>query len=393
MTPRHRLLVLVVSVPLMAFAVVGGALGRSANASEQGTESFRALRIFQDVVALILDNYVEEVDIDHVMHGALRGLADGLDADSAYLTAAQATAAARGGAAPAHTGLTLTRQYYLRVIAARDGSPAARAGLRPGDYIRAIGGEPTRDLSVLDGQQRLSGAVGSTVTVTVLRGSAAEPHEVTLTREALGPLPVRGRVAQPGTGVLRIAEFSAATSKELRSEAAALTRAGAARLVLDLRGASGGDLDLGFEAARLFVSSGVLGYRQSRGADKQPVSSASGDGALTVPVVVLIDSGSSGPAEILAAALQGTRRGRVVGERTIGRTARQRLVSLPAGDALMLTHLMYLAPGGGAIHGKGIVPDVAVDRVEVEFGDTPPPGDPALDAALQAFESAARPAA
>lgn len=391
MTSRHRLLVLAVSLPLMAFAVAGGALSRSASA--QGSDGVRALRIFQDVVNLIVSNYVEEVNVDTVMDGALRGLADGLDADSSYLTAADATAASKGGAAPAHPGLTLTRQYYLRVIAARDGSPAARAGLRPGDYIRAIGGEPTRDLSVLQGQQRLAGVAGSTVTVTVLRGNAAEPHELTLTRAVPTPLPVRGRIVRPGVGLLRVAEFSQSTIRELRSEAGALTKAGATALVLDVRGASTGELDLGLDAARLFVPRGVLGYRQSRGAERQAISAASGDGALTLPVVLLIDAGSSGPAELLAAALQGSKRGRVVGERTVGRAARQRLVPLPAGDALMLTHLMYLAPGGEAIHGKGIVPDVAVDRVEVDFGETPPAGDPALDAAITALDTPATPAA
>ena len=134
MTTRTRLIVLCVSIPVLAFAVVGGALGRTALA--QG-ESYRYLRIFQDVVTLIVDNYVEEVNVDKVMHGAMHGLADGLDPDSAYLDVEQMKALEHPAADVAQPGLELTRQYYLRVIAARDGSPAAKAGLQTG-RLRAI---------------------------------------------------------------------------------------------------------------------------------------------------------------------------------------------------------------------------------------------------------------
>ncbi len=116
----------------------------------------------------------------------------------------------RGGAAP--TGLELTRQYYLRVIAARDGSPAAKAGLRPGDYIRAIDGQSTRDITVFEGMRLLRGKAGTKVKLTVLRGNAAEPHEVELQREQQPALPVKGRALQAGTGYLRIGEFTKATA-------------------------------------------------------------------------------------------------------------------------------------------------------------------------------------
>ena len=131
-----------------------------------------------------MSNYVEEVKVDHVMEGAMRGLADGLDPDSAYLNAKQVKALEAGETLPdGDVGLELTRQYYLRVIAARDGSPAAKAGLQTGDYVRAIDGKPTRDMSVFEGTRLLRGQPGSKVTLTVIRGNAADPHEVTLVRE------------------------------------------------------------------------------------------------------------------------------------------------------------------------------------------------------------------
>ena len=152
-------------------------LGRTASA--QG-ESYRSLRIFNDVVKLIIDNYVEEVDVDKVMHGAMHGLADGLDPDSAYLDAQQMKGLAQTAADTAHPGIELTRQYYLRVVAARDGSPAARAGLKPGDYVRSIDGQSTRDTTVFEGMRLLRGKAGTKVKLAILRGNAAEPHEVEL---------------------------------------------------------------------------------------------------------------------------------------------------------------------------------------------------------------------
>jgi carboxyl-terminal processing protease len=385
MTSRTRVAVLLVSLPVLAFAVVGGVLGRTASA--QG-ESYRYLRIFQDVVTLILDNYVEPVEIDKVMHGAMHGLADGLDPGSAYLDAAQMKTFGQSGGDTAHPGLELTRQYYLRVVAARDGSSAAKAGLRPGDYVRSINGQSTRDTSVLEGMRLLRGKAGTKVKLAILRGNAAEPHDVELTREAASPAPVRSRVATAGTGVLRIAEFSRATAGEVKNEIGALTRGGASRVVIDLRGTATGDLDAGFEVARLFVPSGVLGYRQSRGQEKEAVNAAGGDGAVSVPVAILADNGTSGAAEVFAAALSGNKRATVVGERSQGRAGRQKVVPLPDGAGLMLTHLLYLGPGGAALQERGVTPDVTVDEPPVDFGLEPPPGDAALDKAIEALTAA-----
>ena len=380
MTPRLRAAVLAVSLPVLAFAVIGGFLGRDAAA--QGG-NYQHLKIFEDVVTLILNNYVEEVDVDKVMHGAMHGLADGLDPDSAYLDARQMQTVDAPATGLADPGLELTRQYYLRVIAARDGSPAARAGLRPGDYVRSIDGQSTRDTTVYEGMKLLRGKAGTKVKLAILRGNAAEPHEVDLVREAPQPLVPKARALAAGTAYLRVPEFSKATAGQIRGEIATLTRGGAARLVIDLRGTATGDLDFGYEAAKLFVPSGVLGYRQTRGQEKQPVSAATGDGAVTLPVAVLTDNGTAGAAEVFAAALGGNKRASVIGERTIGRAGRQKVVKLPDGAGLLLTHLLYLGPGGASLHERGVVPDVAVDVPTVDFGVEPTPGDPVLDKAVE----------
>src|SRR5713101_5222948 len=181
MSSRTRMIVMSISAPVIAFAIVGGFLGK-VMARE---DTYQHLKIFDDVVSLISSNYVEEADIDKVMRGAMRGLADGLDPDSAYLTVAEVRQVESGAVLPpGGVGLELTRQYYLRVIAARDNSPAAKAGLRTGDYIRAINDTPTRDLSVREGTRMLRGAAGTKVSLTVIRGNASDPRVIELTRVA-----------------------------------------------------------------------------------------------------------------------------------------------------------------------------------------------------------------
>src|SRR6478672_5344199 len=193
MTLKTRLSILLLSTPALLFVVVGGLMGNVL--TPRGDEAFTHLRVFDDVVTLVLGNYVEEVKIDRAMEGALKGLAEGLDPDSAYLNPQQVAEIQSGTPLPeGDVGLELTRQYYLRVISARDGSPAAKAGLQTGDYVRGIDGKPTREMSVFEGSRLLRGEPGSKVVLTIIRGNAADPHEVTLVREKpAGPL-VSGRL-------------------------------------------------------------------------------------------------------------------------------------------------------------------------------------------------------
>jgi carboxyl-terminal processing protease len=383
---RGRILVLAVSLPVIAFAVIGGFMSKAI--ARQG--SYEYLRIFEDVVSLILNNYVEEVNIDKVMHGAMHGLADGLDPDSAYLDVNQVKVHDKGDAGGSgQTGLELTRQYYLRVVAARDGSPAAKAGLMPGDYIRAIDGQSTRDTTVYEGQRLLRGKPGTKVHLTVLRGNAVEPHEIDLVREGIAATPVKSRIAAPGVGYVRVSEFGKATPDQLKGEISSVSKAGAKSLIIDLRGTAFGDVDAGIAAARLFVKSGVLAYRQDRGKEKEAVSAVAGDGSIAIPTVLLTDNGTSNGAEVFAAALSGNKRAQLIGERTLGRAARQKLVRLPDGSGLMLTHLIYMTPASVAIHEKCLVPDVAVEQPDVEFGQPPAAKDPTLEKAIASLTTKA----
>ncbi|MDQ3347704.1 MAG: S41 family peptidase [Acidobacteriota bacterium] len=432
MTFKTRLSVLLLSTPVLVFVVVGGLMGSPSRPN--GDNTYQHLRVFHDVVSLVLNNYVEEVKIDRAMEGALKGLADGLDPDSAYLNSRQVADLEASPAPPeGDVGLEITRQYYLRVISARDGSPAAAAGLRTGDYVRAIDGKPTRDMSVFEGTRLLRGQPGSKIVLTIIRGNAALPHEVPLVREKpAGPL-VSGRLisldgggAAPATGTpaatgragyVRIASFRTGVVEELTKQVAALSTAGARALVIDLRGTAEGALDNGIAAARLFVKSGTLSIRAGRnGGNKETIEAGAADGAVTLPVQLLVTGGTSGPAELFATALRDNKRAELIGEHTLGRAGLQKLVKLPEGRGLWLTYAQYYRsaanleaqdrkppspssstpdigtggrpnapkiPGAEAIHGKGLQPDVPVEDAEVtEFGAARSLDDPILDAAL-----------
>src|SRR5262245_11286369 len=230
MSSRTRLVVMSISAPVLAFALVGGLLGK-VMARE---DTYQHLKIFDDVVSLVTSHYVEEVNVDKVMKGAMHGLAEGLDPDSAYLTTEQVRQVESGAPlAPAGVGLDLTRQYYLRVVSARDGSPAAKAGIRTGDYLRMINNVPTRDMSVWEGVRALRGAPGSKVSLTIIRGNAADPHVVELTREADAPPAVTSKTAAPGVGYVRISGINASTPSQVKSQVGELSKNGASKVIVD----------------------------------------------------------------------------------------------------------------------------------------------------------------
>ena len=379
MSSRFRVFVLALSIPLIAFAVIGGYLGQ---AIAKDT-TYQHLRVFEDVVSLVLNNYVEPVDVKQAMKGAMKGLAEGLDPESAFLTpdlVRDLESNTTGGAAD--IGLDLTRQYYLRVVSARDGSPAAKAGIRTGDFIRAIDNKPTRDMSAFEGERLLHGAVGSKVQLLVIRGNAADPHVVDVVRERATVPDMTSRMVE-GAGFVRIVDFTKETPARLKQAIDTLAKSGASKYLIDLRSTARGDVDDGIAAARLFVRNGTLGVRLTRGDQKEVITAQSTDGAIVAPVVLLVDQGTAGAAEVFAAALDGNNRADLVGEHTLGRAARQRLIKLPDNSGLWLTYVRYLTPASNAIHEKGLDPDVEVEQPEVEFGSDPPTTDATLQKALE----------
>jgi carboxyl-terminal processing protease len=382
MSFKTRMSVLLVSTPVLAFVIVGGLMGSERGSGEQ---TYQHLRLFEDVVQLVTNNYVGEVQLDKVMEGAMRGLADGLDPDSAFLNSAQVKALESGEGIPdGDVGIELTRRYYLYVVAARDGSPAHKASLRTADTIRAIDGKPTRDMSVFEGTRLLRGKPGTKVTLTIIRGNAADPHEIVLVREkAAGPTVTSRLIGS--TGYLRIASFRDGVVEDVKKHAADLTKGGAKALLVDVRHTAEGPLENGIAVARAFVKSGTLAIKAGRGKPepREPVTARAGDATIDLPAAVLVTTGTAGPAELFTAALNDNDRADLVGERSLGRAGMQKLVKLPEGRGLWLTYARYLTPKGNPIQGRGVEPDLAVEEPDVEFGVTAPTQDPILDAALE----------
>jgi carboxyl-terminal processing protease len=246
-------------MPIIVFVLVGGYLGQVMAKDD----TYQHLRVFDDVVTHVVNNYVEEVDLKQAMRGAMRGLAEALDADSAFLTPDLVrTVESNASAGPADVGIELVRQYYLRVVSAREGSPAAKAGLRTGDFIRAIDNKPTRDMSAYEGARLLRGAAGSKVALLVFRGNAADPHELTLVRERIAGPELTSRMANGTTGYIRVVDFTKDSPARLKQAFDALAKTGATRYIIDLRGAARGDLDDGIAAARLRPRPGATSCRR-----------------------------------------------------------------------------------------------------------------------------------
>jgi len=383
MTSKSRWLVFLISTPLVVLAAVGGMIGANP-ATTVPEQAFTHLRVFEDVVSLIMSSYVEEADPDNVMEGAMRGLADSLDPMSAYLTPDEVAIAKANAALPAgDVGLTVSRQFYLRIVGVRDGSPAARAGLRTNDFIRGIDSKPTREVSAFTGARLLRGAPGSKVELTVLRGNAAEPHVVTLVREVpTGEAVTTTRMAS-GPAVVRVASFGAGAAAALGTALEGVQNAGASGAVIDLRGTADGPVEEGIAAARLVVKSGTLAIRAERGQPQVTTSAAAGDGRITLPLVLLVSNGTAGASEVFAAALSGNGRADLVGEPTAGLAAAQRLITLAEGRGLWLTYARYLSHDGEPIHERGLRPKVPVESPSVAFDQAPPATDEMLAKAIE----------
>jgi carboxyl-terminal processing protease len=211
---------------------------------------------------------------------------------------------------------------------------------------------------------------------------------VQLIRATMPASEVHNNMAAPGVGHLRIAAIGPNTIAQARTQIAELQKAGATNLIIDVRRTSTGETEQGLALARLFVSQGTLAIREraaGAGAAREVIGANAGDGAIKLPILILVDSGTSGAAELFASAMSGNQRADLIGEHTIGRTAVQRLIKLPDSSGLWLSTSRYLTPAGQPLHEKGLEPAVPVQEPDVEFGQTPPAGDPVLEKALERF--------
>jgi carboxyl-terminal processing protease len=275
------------------------------------------------------------------------------------------------------------------VVSARAGSPAEKAGMRPGDVLKTIDAKHTRPLAAQVGQRLLRGAPGSVVKLTVLRAGESDPLEISLVREKAVPVPPKGRILDgTTTGYLKLAEIRPQSADDVRTELEALRKSGAKDLVLDLRGVAEGSIPEAARVAELFLKGGVVAKIKGAHVTDEVLKADPARSMCDLPMATLIDHGTAGPGEIVAGALLDAGRSPLVGKRTFGRAASQKAVPLEEGG-LVVTFAKYFTPKDNAIHGKGVEPTVAVkttdDDDDAEEGATPT--DTILEKALEVLRS------
>ena len=376
---RAKHLILGFSIPFVLYAILGGFLGRALARDS----AYRYLSVFQDVVTHVMNYYVEQPEMDEVMDGAIRGMMDALDPDSCYLTPEEYAAFTTPEADPkADIGVEVTKRYYVQVVSVLAGSPAEAAGLEPGDLLKSIDGKNTREVNVIVGEAMLRGPAGSKLELEVIRGRQPEPIQIAVTRRDVVSSPVEFELLEDGTGYVHITSFRAGIATDVKRSLEMLKGQGAERIVLDVRNSFGRNAADGARVAELFVAGGVAARLQSRKGETTDVTLASDRVAFAGPIVVLINRGSSGAAEIVASGIRSANRGELVGVQTSGRSAVQKTMELGDGAGLVLSVGQYWTPDGKAMLGEGLEPTVEVSRP----ADTPADEDPVLDKALEILE-------
>jgi carboxyl-terminal processing protease len=359
MSPLAKKIVVGISVLVISYVAAGYMLGKSSN-----DNAFRALTVYSEVLDKIQQYYVDEANMRAVTNGSLHGLLDSLDPQSAYLSPLEYKDYKEKSASnpPAESGLVLTRRFgYIGVVAVLPDSPAAKIGLRIGDILEKIASFNTSQMAIDQAQLLLKGQPGTTVPLSVIRRGKAEPQEMTITLAKLAPAKlVAEDKLQGDVAYLRVEAFEPGTSKQIREKLVQLQKAGAKKLILDLRDCAMGDDQEGIATAQLFLQSGTI--TTLKGQTVSPVVSAADPAKVvwTQPVAVLIGNGTAGAAEILASAIADNKRGDTIGDRTYGTASQQKLIGMDDGAALILTVANYFTPANKNIAADGVSPSVEV---------------------------------
>ena len=324
------------------------------------------LGLFRDVLKQVEKSYVEPVTSDELVRDALKGMLTRLDPHSDYMDQEQyqqMTAVTRGQFGGIGVELTLEARVP-EVIAPIDGTPAADAGIEPGDRITKIDGPRTTGMDVEEIVKRLRGEPGTRVILTISRNDRA-PFDLTLVRTIIRVVSVKSDLKGDNIGYARIAAFTESTPAELASAISHLKDRAHGRLnglILDLRNDPGGLLDAAVEVAGDFIDGGVVVTTRGRTGQDDHVYRAptTGDLLRGTPIVILINSASASAAEIVAGALQDHHRATVMGTRSFGKGSVQTIIPLEGQGALRLTTALYFTPSGRSIQGEGIAPDIIV---------------------------------
>lgn len=362
MFAKAKLTIIFFSALVVAYAVVGGMMEKVSARDEV----YRGLAIFTDVISKVKEEYVETPDMDKATKGALHGMMEALDPYSSFLDAkTYDKVQERNETYKASPGVVLSKRYgYGYVVSVVPGSPAEREGLRSGDLIESIDGHPTTQMSLLEAQSLMLGPTGSTVQLNLIRARRTAPAEVKLSREELAHAEPSVKIFEEGIGLLRIGHFLPGTSDIVQSKLKMLQSSGVRGLLIDIRGAGEGALEEAANVADLFLSKGATIVKIENRQGNQRVRESISDPSLSgLPIVLLVDSGTSGSAEVFAAALQDHKVAEVVGEKTNGQGSSQETFFLEDESVLFVSTEIYYRPEGKPLQaenlkGSGVTPDV-----------------------------------
>jgi carboxyl-terminal processing protease len=362
--PRHSLL-------LRSIAVAGAIALIPATTSaiaEGESATYKQLDLFMDVFQRVKADYVDKVDDEKLIKGAIDGMLASLDPHSSYLDARDfqqlrtQTDGNYGG-----IGLSVTMEDgAVKVIAPTEDTPAWRAGIKAGDYITHINGQLVYGGTLDDAVDKMRGQPNTSVKLTIAREGRDEPFDVTVTRAIIELKPVKWKV-NGNVGIIHIISFSADTGNDVRMAIRGVEKSLGHKpvgYILDLRSNPGGLLDEAVSVSDTFLDKGMIVSQRGRNReDTQSYFAKPGDDTGGLPMIVLVDAGSASASEIVAGALQDQHRALVMGERSFGKGSVQTLLPLSSTTALRLTTARYYTPSGRSVQEGGIQPDVLVPQI------------------------------
>lgn len=358
MNRAARIGIFSLSIAIFCYAGIGHVLGRSSD-----DKAYKSLTVYGEVLQKIQQDYVDDPNMRTVTAGALHGLLESLDPQSSYLTPREYEEYKKKLANPGtgETGLTLSKRFgYIIVLSVLPDSPGVKAGIRSGDLLESVGGFTTRDMSVGQALNLLNGQPGTGIKVAVIRRGKATPDDVDIVREKLATPKLVVQKADPDILVLRFPSLDTGRAEEVRSRLLDAEKQGIRKVILDLRESGRGPVSEAISIARLFIPNGTLTTLRGQTVSTQVFSGDPKQVIWKNPVSVLVDTTTSGAAEVLASAIVANHRGDVVGERTFGLASEQKLITLDDGAALILTVANYYNADGKSILEEGVTPTEVV---------------------------------
>ncbi|MGW8157760.1 MAG: S41 family peptidase [Desulfoprunum sp.] len=342
---------------------------------EQREKTYKQLEIFSNVLSILQENYVEEIDTQKAVDGAIQGLLLTLDPHSSYLKPEELKdLQEETGGSFSGIGIEITiKDGILTVVSPIEGTPADEAGIKANDLIVEIDGQKTKDMSSDEAIKRLRGTRGSKVNITIQREGENQLRPMTLVRDVIPIHSVKASFLTPGFAYFRVTNFQSHTTRDFKKELLSLQKKQNIRgLILDLRNNPGGLLNQAVSVSDIFLRKGTIVSTKGRTEDQNMVFQAhsTADDA-GMPIVVLINEGSASASEIVAGAIQDHKRGVIVGTRSFGKGSVQTIIPLPDGAGLRMTTARYYTPANRSIQALGINPDVEISAQESAKEDSP----------------------